>query len=158
MSLKQKIDEDLKKAMKARDAAALSATRLLKTEITKKEIELGKKDLDDAEVLKLVERQLKQRVESAEQFKKGNRPELAAQEEAEGAFLKAYLPQPLSPHELDQLVAQAIVETGAKTPREMGAVMKLAQAKAAGRADGKTLSELVKKKLTPKTPPTTKEG
>ncbi|MGC4115924.1 MAG: GatB/YqeY domain-containing protein [Myxococcales bacterium] len=133
--------------MKSRDAAALSALRLLKTEITKKEIELAKKELDDSEILKLVEKALKQRGESAEQFRKGGRTELAEQEEREAAFLKAYLPARLSEQELDALVAQAIAETGAKSPKEMGAVMKVAQAKAAGRADGKALSEVVKKKL-----------
>ena len=147
MSLKQRLDEDLKKAMKSRNAAALSAVRLLKTEITKKEIELGLKDLDDAEVLRLVERALKQRGESADQFRKGGRTELAEQEEREAAFLQAYLPARLSPEELDALVLQAIAQTGASSPKDMGAAMKAAQAKAAGRADGKTLSELVKKKL-----------
>lgn len=147
MSFEQRLDEDLKKAMKSRDAAALSALRLLKTEITKKEIELGKKALDDAEVLKLVEKALKQRGESADLFRKGGRAELAEQEEREAAFLKAYLPARLSDSELEALVAQAVAETGAKSPKDMGAAMKAAQAKAAGRADGKTLSELVKKKL-----------
>ncbi|HEY3449516.1 MAG TPA: GatB/YqeY domain-containing protein [Myxococcales bacterium] len=151
MSLKQRLDEDLKKAMKARDPAALSALRLLKTEITKKEIELAKKDLDEAEVLKLIEKALKQRGESAEQFRKGGRTELAEQEEREAAFLKGYLPARLSDQELDALVSQAIAETGAKSPKDMGAAMKVALAKAAGRADGKAVSELVKKKLS--TPP-----
>lgn len=147
MSFEQRLDEDLKKAMKARDAAALSALRLLKAEITKKEIELGKKALDDAEALKLVEKALKQRGESADLFRKGGRAELAEQEEREAAFLKAYLPARLSDSELEALVSQAVAETGAQSPKDMGSVMKAAQAKAAGRADGKTLSELVKKKL-----------
>lgn len=146
MSLKQRIDEDLRKAMKARDEAALSATRLLKTEITRREIELGK-DLDDPEVLRLVEKQLKMRRESATQFRDNGRPELAEREEKEGAFLQAYLPQPLSPEELERLVDAAIAQTGAKSPKEMGQVMKHVLAQAQGRADGKVVSELVKKKL-----------
>ena len=165
MSLKQRLDEDLKKAMKARDAAALSALRLLKTEITKKEIELeaaaregppadgaGAKApalrvLDDAEIQRLIEKALKQRGESAEQFRKGGRPELADQEDREAAFLKGYLPARLSDQELDALVAQAVAETGATSPRDIGNAMKAAMAKVAGRADGKAVSELVKKKL-----------
>ncbi len=147
MGLKQRFEEDLKKAMRSRDAAALSALRLLKSEITKKEVELGKKELDDAEILKLVERALKQRGESAEQFRKGGRAELAEQEEREAAFLKGYLPARLTEQELDALVTEAIAETGARSPKDLGAAMKAALAKAAGRADGKSVSELVKKKL-----------
>jgi len=147
MSLKQRIDEDLKKAMKARDSAALSATRLLKTEITRQEMALDKPALDDEEVLRLVDKQLRQRKDSAEQFRKGNRPELAEQEEREAAFLAAYLPQRLSPAELELAIDAAIAESGAKSPRDMSAVMKLAMVKTSGRADGKAISELVKKKL-----------
>ena len=146
MGLKQRIDEDLKRGMKARDPVALSATRLLKTEVTRREIELNK-DLDEPEILRLVDKQLKQRLDSAEQFRKGGRPELAEKEEQEAAFLKAYLPEPLGPLELEQLVDAAVKETGAKSARDMGAVMKAALAKAQGRADGKAVSELVKKKL-----------
>jgi uncharacterized protein YqeY len=147
MGLKQRIDEDLKKAMKARDAAALSATRLLKTEITRREIELGKSALDDDEVLRIVDKQLRQRKDSAEQFRAGNRPELAAQEEREAAFLSQYLPQRLTPEELSQVVDAAIAEAGARGPRDMSAVMKLAMARTQGRADGKAVSDLVKQKL-----------
>lgn len=146
MSLKQRIDEDLKKAMKARDPVALSATRLLKAEITHREIGLGR-DLDDAEVLKVVDKQLRQRKDAAEQFRAGNRPELAANEEKEGAFLEAYLPRRLGDEELEKLVDAAIAEAGAKSVRDMGAVMKAALTKAQGRADGKSVSEIVKKKL-----------
>jgi uncharacterized protein YqeY len=146
MSLRQRIDEDLKRAMKAHDESALTAVRMLKAAITNREIEL-KKEADEAELIRLVEKQLKQRKESAEAFRNGGRPELAEKEEKEAAVLSAYLPQRLSEQELEALVAQAVAESGATSVKQMGQVMKLAQQKAAGRADGKAISEAVKKKL-----------
>jgi len=146
MSLKQRIDGDLKAAMKARDAAGLSATRLLKTEVVKLEIEQGR-DADDVAVIRLVDKQLRQRKESIEQYLRGGRKDLVDIEEKEAAFLARYLPAPLSPQELEALVTAAIAEVKALSPRDMGAVMKAAQAKAEGRVDGRTLSELVKKRL-----------
>lgn len=150
MSLKQRIEADLKQAMKARDASALAAVRMLKSAIVNREIELGKElgaDADDPEVLKLVEKQIKQRREAAELFRKGARPELADKEEQEAAYLQRYLPQRLTSQELEALVADAVAAVGAKSVKDMGQVMKVAQAKAQGRIDGKSLSEAVKRKL-----------
>ena len=102
MSLKQRIAEDLKQAMKARDAAALSALRLLKSAITNREIELGS-DIDDSELLRLVEKQLKQRRESAKIYRQAGRSELAEKEEKEASVLQSYLPAQLAPEELDRV-------------------------------------------------------
>lgn len=146
MSLKQRIDEDLKKAMKARDQTALSVTRLLKSAITNREIELGK-PIDDAEVIKQVDKQLRQRKDAANQFRAGNRPELAAQEEAEAALLESYLPARLTGPELEKMVDEVISELGAKSVKDLGTVMKAALERAQGRTEGKALSEIVKKKL-----------
>ncbi len=146
MSLRQRIDDDLKRAMKARDQTALSSVRMLKAAVTNRDIELGK-EADELEVLKLVEKQIKQRKEAADLFRQGGRPELAETEEKEAAFLSNYLPQRLTEQELLALVDQAVAEAGATSIKQMGQVMKLAQAKAQGRADGKAISEAVKKKL-----------
>ena len=146
MSLKQRIDEDMKRALKARDQAALTAVRMLKSAITNREIELGK-EADDAEVLRLIEKQIKQRRESAQVYRQNNRPELAEAEEREAAFLGAYLPARLSDAEVEALVAEALAEVGAKSMKDMGPAMKAAQARAAGRVDARTLSEVVKRKL-----------
>jgi uncharacterized protein YqeY len=146
MSLKQRIEEDMKRAMKARDEASLSAIRLLRSAILDREIELGGA-LEDPEVLRLVEKQLKQRRESAAIYRQAGRAELAEREEQEARALEVYLPARLSPPELEALVDQALAETGAKTMKDMGVVMKAASALAAGRADNKAISEVVRKKL-----------
>jgi uncharacterized protein len=150
MGLKQRVEAELKQAMKARDPVALGAARLLKSAIVNREIELGK-DLagegGDAEVLKLVEKQLKQRREAAGIFAKAGRTDLAEKEEKEAAFLASYLPKQLTAEELEALVATAAAQVGATSIKEMGLVMKAAQALAQGRADGKALSEAVKRRL-----------
>ena len=146
MSLKQQLADDLKTAMKARDAAAMSAIRLLKSEITKLEIQIGR-DADDADICKLVEKALKQRRESIEIYRKAAREDLAEREEAEAAVLTRYQPKQLTQEELDALISEAIAETGAVGIKQLGAVMKLCMAKAAGRADGKTVSGRLKERL-----------
>jgi uncharacterized protein YqeY len=146
MSLKLRNAEELKAAMKARDEARLSALRLLKSAVTNREIELGK-ELDDSEVLRLVEKQIKQRRESAEVYRQGGRPELAEREEKEAAALQPYLPARLSPVELERLVDEAIAETGATSMKQMGGAVKAALARAQGRAESKDVSELIKRKL-----------
>jgi hypothetical protein len=146
MSLKQRVEADLRQAMKARDEVTLGAVRMLKSAVVNREIELGK-DADDAEVLKLVEKQVKQRHESAGLFAKGGRPELAEREEKEATYLESYLPRRLTPEELEALVAAAAAEVGATSVKNMGQVMKAAQARSQGRVDGKALSEAVKRKL-----------
>ena len=144
-----RLQEDLKTAMKARDAVALNALRALKTAMTNASIEKGGLGtvLDAGEELAVVRRQVKQRQDSIAQFSANGRPELAAVEQAEIAVLEGYLPAALSADELAALVAAAVAETGATGKADMGKVMKAAQEKAAGRADGKALSQAVMKAL-----------
>ena len=146
MSLKQRLAEELKQAMRARDEAALSALRLLKSAITHREIELGS-DIDDPEMLRLVEKQLKQRRESAKIYRQAGRSELAEKEEKEASVLQSYLPAQLAPEELERLVDEAIAELGASSMKQMGPVIKAAVAKAQGRAESKAISDVVKRKL-----------
>jgi len=144
-----RIPEDLKSAMKAKDTLALNALRALKTALTNAAIEKGGlgTPLEESEVLAVIRKQIKQRQDSIEQFEKANRPELAATEKAEIAVLERYLPAALSAEEIAALVEQAVAETGATGKADMGKVMKLAQERSAGRADGKTLSQEILKRL-----------
>jgi hypothetical protein len=149
MTFQERIDNDLKDAMKARQADRLGVLRMLKSALKNAAIEkygvTGQ--LDDAEAAAVVRKQAKQRLDSIEGFEKGNRPELAAKEKEELAVLNEYLPKQLSPEEITALVAAAIAEAGATSKAQMGAVMKVASANAAGRADGKALSQEVQKQL-----------
>ena len=149
MTLQSQVDNDIKDAMRARDTVRLNALRMLKTAMKNAAIEKGGAQavLDDVEAAVVIRRQIKQRQDSVEGFEKGGRPELAAGERAEIAVLSAYLPTNLSPDEVTVLVKEAIAEAGAASKQQMGAVMKIATAKAAGRADGKTLSAAVQKLL-----------
>lgn len=149
MTFQKRIDQDLVEAMKAKDAGRLGVLRMLKAALKNAALEKGGADaqLDDSEATAVIRKELKKRQDSIEGFVKGGRPELAAKEEAEAAMLSAYLPKPLSEEELAALVAAAIAEAGATSKAQMGAVMKIAQAKAAGRADGKALSQQVQKQL-----------
>jgi len=149
MSLSQQIDNDLKDAMRAKDSAKLGVVRILKSAVKNAAIEKGGADaqLDDPEIISVIRKQIKQRQDSIESFEKAGRNELAAGEKAEIAILEGYLPKALSPEELTALVAAAIAESGATSRKEMGAVMKIASAKAAGQADGRALSAEVQKQL-----------
>lgn len=147
MSLKDTLGEDLKTAMKAGDKLRLSVVRMIKSAVTYKEVEPGGKPLDDAGVQAVVATLVKQRRDSVAQYRAGGREDLAAQEEAEIAILQAYLSAQLKPEELATLVDAAIARVGAKGPRDMGAVMKALQPEVAGRAEGRAVSELVKKRL-----------
>ena len=135
--------------MRAKDALKLGALRMLKSALKNAAIEKGGAEavLDDAEASAIIRKQIKQRQDSIEGFEKGGRPELAANEKAEIAVLSAYLPQPLSAEEITALVKDAIAEAGATSRQQMGAVMKIVTAKAAGRADGRALSAEVQKLL-----------
>lgn len=134
-------------AMKAQDAARTSTLRMVKAAITNREKE-GGSEISDDEVLKLLRSQVKQRRDSVEQFQKAGRTELVQKEQAEIAVIESYLPQAASQDEIDQAVAAAITETGALSVKDMGAVMKAAMARLAGKnADGKMVSETVKAKL-----------
>lgn len=147
MSLKQRIVSDLTAAMKAKEAARLSTLRMVKAAVMNREIEQGG-ELADEELTKLLQSLVKQRRDSVEQYEKGGREDLAAKERAEIAVIEEYLPQAATRAEIEQAVAAAVAETGASSMKEMGAVMKAAQAKLAGRsADGRTVSEIVKAKL-----------
>jgi len=149
MSFQAQIDQDLKEAMKARQTERLAVIRMLKSALKHASIEKGGMDyvLDDASALAVVRKELKKRQDSIEGFEKGNRPELAAKEKSEAEILAAYLPQPLSPEETAALVTGVIAELGATSKAQMGAVMKLATERAAGRADGRTLSTAVAAQL-----------
>jgi hypothetical protein len=147
MSLKDRITTDLTAAMKAQDAPRLSTLRMVKAAVMNRQIEKGG-ELTDEELTKLFQSLVKQRRDSVEQYEKGARPELAAKERAEIAVIEGYLPQAATREEMEQAVAAAISETGASSMKEMGAVMKAAQGRLAGRAaDGRTMSEIVKAKL-----------
>jgi hypothetical protein len=149
MTFQERIDHDLKEAMKARLADKLAVLRMLKSALKNAAIEKGGATavLDDAEAIAVVRKQVKQRQDSVEGFEKGGRPELAAKEKTEIDVLNAYLPQQLSADDLTALVKAAIAESGATSKAQMGAVMKIAQTKAAGRADGRALSQEVQKLL-----------
>jgi len=149
MTFQARIDQDIKAAMMAREAAKLGVLRMLKTSLMNAAIEKGGagSTLDDTEALAIVRKEVKKRQDSVEAFEKGGRPEMAASEKAEIEILNAYLPQQLSAAELEALVKAAIAEAGATSKKDMGAVMKLVNAKAAGRADGRTLSAEVQKHL-----------
>jgi len=147
MTLKDKIISDMTAAMKAKDAARTSTLRMVKAAIMHREKE-GAGELDDDDVLKLLRSQMKQRRDSVEQYQKAGRQDLADKEIAEIAVIEFYLPQAASESEIEQAVSAAITETGATSMKEMGAVMKAAMAKLAGKnADGRMVSETVKKKL-----------
>ena len=147
MSLNNRILEDIKTAMKAKDADRLSVLRMVKANLMNKKIEKGA-ELTDEEIQKAMQTLVKQRRDSAEQYEKGGRAELAAKENAEIVFIEEYLPQAASKEEIEAAVEAAIAETGASSMKEMGAVMKAALANLQGKtADGKTVSETVKAKL-----------
>jgi uncharacterized protein YqeY len=149
MKLQERVDSDLKDAMRARDATKLGVLRMLKSALKYAEIEKSDADADlsEAEAVQVIRKQVKQRQDSIESFEKGGRAELAAKEKEELSILNTYLPQAMSPDELSKLVREAIVEVGATSKAQMGAVMKAAQATVAGRADGKTLSQEVSRQL-----------
>lgn len=147
MSLKERITSDLTAAMKAKEAARLSTLRMVKASVQNREIEKGG-ELSDEEMTKALQSLVKQRRDSVEQYEKAGRAELADKERAEIAVIEEYLPRAASAEEIERAVEEALAETGASSMKEMGAVMKAAQARLAGRnADGRAVSEAVKRKL-----------
>src|SRR5262249_386305 len=147
MTLRDRLTEDLKQAMKSRDQLRMDVIRMIKAAVLNKEVEL-KKDLDDAEMSRVMTSMIKQRKESVAQFEKGNRAELAAKERQEIAIIEAYLPQALTLDQLTGVVEAVIRDTGATSPKDLGAVMKAVMARLAGQAvDGKQVIELVRSKL-----------
>ena len=149
MTFQARIDQDIKAAMMARETAKLGVLRMLKTSLMNAAIEKGGAGsaLEDADALAIVRKEVKKRQDSVEAFEKGGRPEMAATEKAEIELLNAYLPQQLSAAEVEALVKSSIAEAGATSRKDMGAVMKILNEKAAGRADGRTLSAEVQKQL-----------
>lgn len=149
MSFQSTIDQDIKKAMLARETAKLGVLRMLKSALMNANIEKhgAAGVLDDADAILIVRKEIKKRQDSVESFEKGGRPEMAANELAEIEVLSTYLPAALSDSEVAGIVRAAIAETGATSRKEMGAVMKIVNANAAGKADGRTLSAEVQKQL-----------
>ena len=149
MTFQDRINQDIKAAMIAREAAKLGVLRMLKTSLMNAAIEKQGAGgvLDDAEAMAIVRKGVKKRQDSVEAFEKGGRPEMAATEKDEIDVLNTYLPQPLSAEELTALVKAAIADSGATSRKEMGAVMKIVNAKAEGRVDGRTLSTEVQSQL-----------
>jgi len=151
MTLRERLDADLKEAMRAKDQLRLDVVRAVKSAVKYREVEGDKAVvLDEPAILQVVGTEIKKRRDAAEQFRAAHRQELAAKEEAELVLLQAYLPAQLSPEELARKVDEAIARTGAKGPRDMGAVMKALLPEVQGKADGKAVSELVKQRLAPR--------
>lgn len=148
-TLSDQVTEDIKTAMRSKDAIALGTLRALKSAIKNSAIEKGGADavLDDSEVTAVIRKQIKQRQDSFTQFEQAGRPELAEKEKAEMDVLEKYLPAALTEDEIKQAVTEAIAETGASSRADMGKVMKVLQEKTGGRADGKTLSQAVQSQL-----------
>jgi uncharacterized protein YqeY len=149
MNIQERIDSDLKEAMRARDTAKLGVLRMLKSALKYAAIAKSgaEAELSEAEAGQVIRKQVKQRQDSIESFEKGGRAELANKEKEELSILNAYLPQAMSADEVEKTVREAIAEVGATSKAQMGAVMKAVQAKVAGRADGKTLSQEVSRQL-----------
>jgi len=148
MSLRDRLTEDLKLAMKSRDQLRMDVIRMIKAAILNKEVEL-KKDLDDAEMSRIMTTLIKQRRESVVQYEQAQRMELAEKERKEITIIETYLPQALPPQELEHIIVSVLSETGARSLKDMGAVMKAVMARLAGQSvDGKLISDLVKSKLT----------
>lgn len=147
MSLRARIQDDIKAAMRAREQDKLSTLRLLSAAIKQREVD-ERIELGDADVLRLVEKLIKQRRDAAKQYQDGGRPELADQEIAEAALLEVYLPAQLSDAQLASMVDECIAEAGAAGPQDMGKVMGLIKPRAAGQADMGKVSQLVKARLT----------
>ena len=148
MTLEQQIQEAIKAAMKAKDTVALNATRAIKGEILlAKTAEGGAKEVTDGDILKMIQKLVKQRKEAAEQFVAGGRPELADNELAEAAVMEKYLPKQLSEAEVEAKVREIVGRVGATSIKDMGKVMGTANKELAGLSDGRTISTIVKKLL-----------
>jgi uncharacterized protein YqeY len=147
MSLLERLSQEMKAAMLSKDSERLSTLRLLKSAIGYAEIEKKTEKLSDPEIVGIVQKEIKKRRDAIEQYDKAGRTELVSKEKAEVSVLEGFLPKPLSAEELDQLVRATIQELGATGKKEMGAVIKAVQTKAAGRADGRTISVVVGKLL-----------
>ncbi|MFP4975594.1 GatB/YqeY domain-containing protein [Paenibacillus sp. CN-4] len=146
MNLSERLNEDMKQAMKSKDKFALSTIRMVRSTIKNLEIDL-KRDLDDSEVLDILSREIKQRKDALQEFEKAGRDELAESTRAEIEIIQKYLPEQLSEEELKVIVQQTIQETGASSKSEMGKVMSALMPKIKGRADGKLVNQTVQQFL-----------
>ncbi|QXE90393.1 GatB/YqeY domain-containing protein [Geomonas subterranea] len=146
MQLRERLNAELKEAMRSRDTLRLSTIRMVLSSVKNRDIEL-RRELNDSEITETIVTLCKQRRESIRLFKEAGRQELVDKEEAELALLMGYLPQQLTREELAELVTKVIAEVGATGGKSMGKVMKAIQPQVAGRADGKLVSEVVKEKL-----------
>jgi uncharacterized protein len=146
MTLRERVNEDMKAAMKAREADRLAAIRLLLAALKQREVD-ERITLDDAAVISVIEKMLKQRKDSISQFEQAGRRDLADKEKFEVSVLQGYLPQQLSEAEVDAIIAESIAASGAKSPADMGKVMGLVKPRVAGRADMGKVSALVKVRL-----------
>ncbi|CAB1129629.1 conserved protein of unknown function [Candidatus Hydrogenisulfobacillus filiaventi] len=147
MGLRERLDEDLKAALRAKDQRRLAVIRGVKAAILAEETKGTRTSLDDDGIVGVLSKEIKQRRDAIPDFRRGNRPDLVEQAEAEIAILEEYLPAPLSPAELEALVEEAVAETGASGPRDMGKVMGWLRPRTRGRADGKAVADLVKARL-----------
>lgn len=147
MNSQERLQQEIKTAMLAKDQDRLSPLRMLKSAVGYAQIEKKTDSLSEPDFVAVVQKEVKKRRDSIEQFEKGGRPELADKEKKEITVLETFLPKALAPEELEQLVKATIQELGATSKKDMGPVIKAVQAKAAGRADGKTISGLVGKLL-----------
>ena len=149
MTLQQRVDSELKEAIRAKDATRLAVVRMLKSALKYAAIAKSgaEAELSDAEASQVIRKQVKQRQDSIESFEKGGRAELAEKEKEELAILNGYLPQPMSDDEISKIVRETIAEAGASSRTQMGVVMKALQTKVAGRVDGRALSAEVQKQL-----------
>jgi len=145
-SLKQRIDFDMKEALKGKESLRLGVLRMLKSEIRYKEID-QKAELSDDEVISVISSSVKKRRDSIQQFEKGGRDDLVAQEKAELEVIMRYLPEQLTEEKLSQLICQAIQDAHATGPSDLGKVMKLIQPQVKGKADGKVIHQLVASQL-----------
>ncbi len=147
MSLREQISGDIKNAMKAKEMEKLNALRMVQSAFKNREIELRPNPMGEDECLAVLKKLVKQRKESIEQYQAANRQDLVDAETKELKLLETYLPAQMGREQIEKIVAEAIAETGAKTVKEMGLVMKAAQAKTGGAADNKIISEVIKSKL-----------
>jgi len=146
MRLEQKLVDDMKSAMKSGDKILLGTIRMLRAQLKNASIAKGK-DLSDEDIIEVLSREAKKRKESLELYKKGGRADLAQKEEKELAIITSYLPEQLSQEEVEKIIDEIITETGAESLRDMGKVMSAVMQKVKGRADGKMVQEIVRKKL-----------
>ncbi|MGB3082700.1 MAG: GatB/YqeY domain-containing protein [Candidatus Omnitrophota bacterium] len=147
MSKENELSETLKEALKAGDKTKISTVRLVLSEIKNRKIAEKADELEDEKIVAIIQKMAHQRKESIDQFKKGDRQDLVKKESEELAILEEYLPEQISEEDLEKIVSESIVQTGATSMKDMGAVMKDVMSRVQGQADGKVISEIVKRKL-----------